>query len=130
MMRTGENQSGDSVRYLVIKNKWHGVTMISVHVIVDRTYEVINVIRRSQHTKVQQGVLGSFNLFISKWLIDACKGEVSVESFPYRLELKDRVAWFQCQEHMDKEIARYNKPKTTKYLQNVVQDYTTRAKTK
>lgn len=30
------------------------------------------------------------------------------ESFPYRLQLKDRVAWFQCQEHMDKEIARYN----------------------
>ena len=37
------------------------------------------------------------------------------ESFPYRLELKDRVAWFQCQEHMDKEIARYNlKPKDYK----------------
>ena len=27
------------------------------------------------------------------------------DSFPFRLELKDRVAWFQCQEHMDKEIA-------------------------
>jgi len=30
------------------------------------------------------------------------------DSFPFRLDLKDRVAWFQCQEHMDKEIARYN----------------------
>lgn len=30
------------------------------------------------------------------------------ESFPYRLRLKDRTAWFECQEHMDKEIARYN----------------------
>ena len=37
------------------------------------------------------------------------------ESFPYRLELKDRTAWFMCQEHMDKEIARYNlKPKDYK----------------
>ena len=37
------------------------------------------------------------------------------ESFPYRLELKDRVAWFQCQEHMDKEIARYKlRPKDYK----------------
>jgi hypothetical protein len=37
------------------------------------------------------------------------------ESFPYRLELKDRIAWFMCQEHMDKEIARYNlKPKDYK----------------
>ena len=37
------------------------------------------------------------------------------ESFPYRLELKDRTAWFQCQEHLDKEIARYNlKPKDYK----------------
>ena len=37
------------------------------------------------------------------------------ESFPYRLELKDRTAWFQCQEHMDKEIARYKlKPKDYK----------------
>lgn len=37
------------------------------------------------------------------------------DSFPFRLELKDRVAWFQCQEHMDKEIARYNlKPKDYK----------------
>jgi len=39
------------------------------------------------------------------------------DSFPFRLELKDRVAWFQCQEHMDKEIARYNlKPKEYKKL--------------
>ena len=37
------------------------------------------------------------------------------ESFPYRLQLKDRVAWFQCQEHMDKEISRYNlKPRDYK----------------
>jgi len=37
------------------------------------------------------------------------------ESFPYRLELKDRTAWFACQEHMDKEIARYKlKPKDYK----------------
>ena len=37
------------------------------------------------------------------------------ESFPYRLQLKDRIAWFECQEHMDKEIARYNlKPKDYK----------------
>ena len=37
------------------------------------------------------------------------------ESFPYRLQLKDRTAWFQCQEHMDKEIARYNlKPRDYK----------------
>ena len=37
------------------------------------------------------------------------------ESFPYRLELKDRTAWFMCQEHMDKEIARYKlKPKDYK----------------
>tara|TARA_B100002019_G_scaffold280221_1_gene282924 strand:+ start:393 stop:716 length:324 start_codon:yes stop_codon:yes gene_type:complete len=37
------------------------------------------------------------------------------DSFPFRLELKDRVAWFQCQEHMEKEIARYNlKPKDYK----------------
>ena len=37
------------------------------------------------------------------------------DSFPYRLELKDRIAWFECQEHMDKEIARYNlKPKDYK----------------
>lgn len=37
------------------------------------------------------------------------------ESFPYRLELKDRTAWFECQEHMDKEIARYHlKPKDYK----------------
>jgi hypothetical protein len=37
------------------------------------------------------------------------------DSFPYRLELKDRTAWFMCQEHMDKEIARYNlKPKDYK----------------
>ena len=37
------------------------------------------------------------------------------ESFPYRLELKDRIAWFMCQEHMDKEIARYKlKPKDYK----------------
>lgn len=37
------------------------------------------------------------------------------ESFPYRLELKDRIAWFECQEHMDKEIARYKlKPKDYK----------------
>ena len=37
------------------------------------------------------------------------------ESFPYRLELKDRTAWFMCQEHMDKEIERYKlKPKDYK----------------
>jgi len=37
------------------------------------------------------------------------------DSFPYRLELKDRIAWFECQEHMDKEIARYKlKPKDYK----------------
>ena len=37
------------------------------------------------------------------------------ESFPYRLELKDRIAWFMCQEHMDKEIERYKlKPKDYK----------------
>ena len=37
------------------------------------------------------------------------------ESFPYRLELKDRTAWFQCQEHMDREIARYKlRPKDYK----------------
>jgi hypothetical protein len=37
------------------------------------------------------------------------------ESFPYRLELKDRVAWFQCQEHMDREISRYKlKPRDYK----------------
>ena len=32
------------------------------------------------------------------------------DSFPYRLDFTDksRVAWFECQEHMDKEIARYN----------------------
>ena len=37
------------------------------------------------------------------------------ESFPYRLELKDRVAWFQCQDHMEKEIVRYNlKPRDYK----------------
>ena len=37
------------------------------------------------------------------------------ESFPYRLDLKDKVAWFQCQDHMEKEIARYNlKPKDYK----------------
>lgn len=37
------------------------------------------------------------------------------ESFPYRLELKDRTAWFECQEHMDREIARYHlKPKDYK----------------
>ena len=37
------------------------------------------------------------------------------EAFPYRLQLKDRIAWFECQEHMDKEIARYNlKPKDYK----------------
>ncbi len=37
------------------------------------------------------------------------------ESFPYRLQLKDRIAWFECQEHMDKEIARYNlKPRDYK----------------
>ncbi len=37
------------------------------------------------------------------------------ESFPYRLELKDRTAWFQCQEHMDKEILRYQlKPRDYK----------------
>ena len=38
-----------------------------------------------------------------------------LESFPYRLELKDRTAWFMCQEHMDKEIERYKlKPKDYK----------------
>lgn len=37
------------------------------------------------------------------------------ESFPYRLELKDRTAWFSCQEHMDKEIERYKlRPKDYK----------------
>ena len=37
------------------------------------------------------------------------------DSFPYRLELKERTAWFACQEHMDKEIARYKlKPKDYK----------------
>ena len=39
------------------------------------------------------------------------------EAFPYRLDFTDksRVAWFECQEHMDKEIARYNlKPKDYK----------------
>ena len=37
------------------------------------------------------------------------------ESFPYRLELKDRTAWFMCQEHMDREITRYHlKPKDYK----------------
>ena len=37
------------------------------------------------------------------------------ESFPYRLELKDRIAWFMCQEHMDKEIERYKlRPKDYK----------------
>tara|TARA_R100001443_G_C3283683_1_gene161060 strand:+ start:353 stop:658 length:306 start_codon:yes stop_codon:yes gene_type:complete len=37
------------------------------------------------------------------------------ESFPYRLELKDRTAWFMCQEHMDKEIAKYKlRPKDYK----------------
>ena len=37
------------------------------------------------------------------------------DTFPYRLELKDRVAWFQCQEHMDREISRYKlKPKDYK----------------
>ena len=32
------------------------------------------------------------------------------DSFPYRLDFTDksRVAWFECQEHMDKEIARCN----------------------
>jgi len=37
------------------------------------------------------------------------------ESFPYRLELKERTAWFECQEHMDREIARYKlRPKDYK----------------
>ena len=39
------------------------------------------------------------------------------EAFPYRLDFTDksRVAWFECQEHMDKEIERYNlKPKDYK----------------
>ena len=37
------------------------------------------------------------------------------ESFPYRLELKDRTAWVMCQEHMDKEIERYKlRPKDYK----------------
>ena len=39
------------------------------------------------------------------------------EAFPYRLDFtyKSRVACFECQEHMDKEIERYNlKPKDYK----------------
>ena len=51
---------GDNVRYLGYTKEqvnW-GNNDTPYMLIVDRTYEVINVIRRSQHTKVQlKGVL-------------------------------------------------------------------------
>jgi len=55
---------GDNVKYLGYTKEqvlW-GNNDTPYMLILDRTYEVINVIRRSQHTKVQlKGVLGSFN---------------------------------------------------------------------
>lgn len=55
---------GDNVRFLGWTKEqvaW-GNNDTPYMLILDRVYEVINVVRHSQHTKVQiKGVLGSFN---------------------------------------------------------------------